>query len=342
LAVLLENAQTQSRIAASFSEQNERVEAQRRYFGRLVQGSVKITSVLKGQAGFNMLAEHVLSNVFHLLPLQELLLSARALLEHGANEVGTVLLQSITEQCRHVKATDQPGKQSLLDFAAVVTSVIEKSTNTSLKRAAIACIDQISERFGKQDTSKILSAAETISGHQALGDTDTNVRIMALLCLASMVEVLRDDFIGFVPRVFPQTFDYLHSSIQSESQNATLHNACFALINAAIEYLPFVFTGNLLDRSLQLAQESANSSIADAVQDSRAQLYELLTKKQSASEIFAALDRNLAIDRGDSEYLDFAKSLIEHHSKSTIVRNSAPLFELLLRGFDYRRQTVAT
>lgn len=341
LAALLENNQIQSRVAKSFTEQNEHIEEQRKHFEWLVQGSVKITSSLKGEASLSTLAERVLSNVFHLLPLEELLQSARPLLEQRASEVGSVLLQSITAQCRHVKATDQSGKVSLLDFVAAVASVIEKSTDASLKRASIACIDQISERFGKQDTPKILSVAQTISGPRALGDLDTNVQIMSLLCLASIVEVLRDDFIGFVPKVFPQTFDYLHSSIEPESQNVTLHNACFALINSVIEYLPFVFTGNLLDRSLQLAQESANSSIANEVQDSRAQFYELLTKKQSASEIFPALQRNLAIDRVHSEYLDFANDLVKHHSRSTIIRNSATLFGFLLHSFDYRRNHIA-
>lgn len=340
LSYLLESSLVQSRIAKSFTSDGGRLEEQRKHYGKLVQNSVNVAQFLRGQMNLHEAAERLLSSVFYLLPFRELLRCTAPLLDHSESAVGSVLLQSITEQCRKMKSADDEDRSSLLQFVDVATSVIEKTKEPAFKQAAIACVDQISERFGKADTtSKILSAAHIISGPHALGDGDRNVRIFSLLCLATMVEVLRDDFIGLVSKVASQTFDYLQESVEGQSQNATLHNACFALIDAIIEYVPFVFSGKLLDRSLQLAQRSRNSGIADVVAISRMQFYELLTKKDAA-EVFPALKRNSAIDHLNLEYLHFAKAVVEHHAKSNVVQNSAPLFEFLLQGFDCRRNVV--
>jgi len=337
---LLSDQRIRSGIATSFNLGIRILENQRKRFEKLLWSSVKILQSLYLQDTLADKAAKVLSHVFHLLPLAELLHSARSVLARSEIEVQSILLQSITEQCRQVNSADNDGKNSLLNFMDVTTDIIKTSKDRDLKKGAISCIDNISECFGKQDISKVLSAARTMAGSDALGCPNLDVQIMALLCLASMVEILQDDFIELMPQLFPLTFDYFDLSIRPESCDANLNNACFSLINSMIEYLPFIFTGSLLDRSLQLAQASAQSTIATTVRESRSQYYELLTKKIGPAEMFSALKRNLAIENLNVEYLDFAKAVVEYHTKSAIGRSSANIFDFLLQGFDCWRVAV--
>ena len=343
LAALLENPRIRLRIGRSFNGDESRISSQRHVFTKLIQGAIKNAQSFSSQGDLGERAGKVFSDVFQLVPLVELLRSAEPLIQQSIDDVRQVVLTAITEQAEHVKPTDADAKSALVDFIPHITFVIKSSANARLKTTAIACVDQISDRFGKQDASKITEAARIISGPDALGQPDNAVRIISLLCLASMVDVLRDDFIPLLPDLFTRTFEYMHLNIKDMEPNAGLHNACFALFNTIIEHLPFIFTGNILDTSLQLAQASAASELDIDTQGSRSQFYQLLTEKLSADELFPALTRNRStpeqIENLNSilEYAGFAKAAVEHHSKSAISKNAATLFNLVLQGFDCYR-----
>jgi U3 small nucleolar RNA-associated protein 10 len=347
LAGLLENPRIRLRIDRSFSGDDGRISSQRQIFAKLIQGAIKNAQSFKSHRDLEERAERVLSDIFQLVPLVELLRSAEPLIQQSIDDVRQVVLTAITGQAEHIKSTDTEAKSALIDFIPNITFVIKNSVNSRLKRTAIACVDQISDRFGKQDSSKINEAARIISGPDALGQSDNAIRIISLLCLASMVDVLRDDFIPLLPDLFSQTFEYLRLSIKDMEPNASLHDACFALINATVEHLPFIFTGNILDTSLQLAQASGACELDIGVQNFRSQFYQLLTEKLSTTELFPALTRNSLrpeqVENLNSilEYAEFAKSAVEHHSKSAVSKNAATLFNFVLQGFDYYRTLTA-
>lgn len=347
LAGLLENPRIRLRIDRSFNGDESQISTQRHIFAKLIQGAIKNAQSFSSQRDLEERAGRVLSDVFQLVPLVELLRSAEPLIQQSIDDVRQVVLTAIYEQAENVKSTDTDTKSALLDFIPHITFIIKNSAKSYLKRTAIACVDQISDRFGKQDASKINEAARIISGPDALGQSDNAVRIISLLCLASMVDVLREDFIPLLPDLFSQIFEYLRLSIEDMERHTGLHNACFTLINAIVEHLPFMFTGSILDTSLQLAQASGACELDIGVHNFRSQFYQLVTEKLSASELFPALTRNSLqpeqVENLNSilEYAEFAKATVEHHSKSAVSKNASTLFDLVLQGFDYYK-TLAT
>jgi U3 small nucleolar RNA-associated protein 10 len=269
------------------------------------------------------------------------------------------VLGSIDAQVRAIKNADPASVTALLDFIPQIISLIQGSKDVMLRHSAISCIDQISERFGKKDTSNVIAAAQVISGDDGLRNSEDRLKIVSMLCLATMVDVLQDDFIPILPQVLPQTFGYLRSSTidTSSTTRGSIANAAYALVNAVAEHLAFIFTGDYLDTALQLTQACAEAKICGV---NRRQFYRLVGGNVASSEMFSAFNRNYAKDlqiegfevklnfhhvahgnsngsQATAEYFDALKVVVNDQSKSSVVKNSLAIFELLLKVFDHRR-----
>jgi U3 small nucleolar RNA-associated protein 10 len=201
------------------------------------------------------------------------------------------MLSSIDAQVRTIKSADTESITALLHFVPRMTALIQSSTNVILRHSAISCIDKISERFAKKDTSNITAAAHIISGDAGLRNTEDSIKIVSMLCLATMVDALQDDFIPFLPQVLPQTFEYLRSSITevSSTTKGSMANAAYALLNAITEHLAYMLAGDYLDSALQLTQACAGAKICGV---NRRQFYRLAGHNIAPTEMFSAFNRN--------------------------------------------------
>ena len=164
-----------------------------------------------------------------------------------------------------------------------------------LRQAAMTCMDQIIEKFGKKDIGVVNTAATTISGPRCLEATDASIQISSLICLATIVEVLRDAFIPMIPAVFPRVMDYLASSIEEGVENPRLHNALYTFVTALLVYLPWIVHGSSLDHLLKLSYESANAEIGDACDQLRSDAMQLAAKSVEPKEFLLALDRTWTV-----------------------------------------------
>jgi U3 small nucleolar RNA-associated protein 10 len=201
------------------------------------------------------------------------------------------VLGSIDAQVRAIKTADTESTTALLSFIPRMTALLQSSTDVMLRHSAISCIDKISERFGKKDNSNVVAAAQIISGDAGLRNSDDRLKIVSMLCLATMVDILQDDFIPFLPQVLPQTFEYLRSSVLDESSitRGSMANAAYALLNAVAEHLAYMFMGDYLDTALQLTQDCAGAKICGA---NRRQFYRLAGNNIAPAEMFSAFNRN--------------------------------------------------
>lgn len=164
-----------------------------------------------------------------------------------------------------------------------------------LRQAAMTCTDQIIEKFGKKDIAVVTAAATTISGPQCLEATDASIHISSLICLATIVEVLREAFIPMIPTVFPRVMDHLATSIEEGVENPRLHNAVYTFVTALLVYLPWIVHGSSLDRLLKLSYESANAEIGDACDQLRSDALQLAAKSVEPKECLLALDRTWTV-----------------------------------------------
>jgi U3 small nucleolar RNA-associated protein 10 len=211
------------------------------------------------------------------------------------------VIDSVGSQIRRVKHGDAQSTAALLNFIPRITAVISSDKDPSQRYSAIACIRQISERFGKKDPTKVLPATVVIASDRGLGSSNNRLEIVSLLTLASMVDVLRDDMTPLIPQMLAQTFTLLKQSIDVEMSDVTLHNSCFTLVNSVIGCLPYVMTGDHLDAALRLAQSSTTKAV-DGGNVSREQFYVGLSQKIGAAEMFTALERNYEWVRSEQDF----------------------------------------
>ncbi|KAK7534940.1 uncharacterized protein J3D65DRAFT_629488 [Phyllosticta citribraziliensis] len=341
LADLLRDVQLHNKVLKALKDDNENAAAIRTVFTQLLERTIELSLKFKDTAILRDACGRVLSSILRLLPTPELVKSTDSLLNHSNVEVRRTALKAVEAQAIEVKPNNVSARTALLQFLPRIISVITNTDDSNLKHTAVACIDQISEKFGKKDTSAVAMAAEAIAGEQSLGSKEDRLRIMSLLCLTSIVEILRDDFIPLIPKVLPKAFAYLEESIAAESKSS-LHNAVYALLCAILEHIPFMFSGHHLDSALQLSHKSAAADLSEEDDANRQQFYLLVAQQVDAKEMFGAAERNWdsAVQAGypaPKEHLAALHRAIEMRSKSTVVKNAQQLFEFLIKAFDLRR-----
>ena len=167
--------------------------------------------------------------------------------------------------------------------------MLEKSSSLPLKYVALACIDYISEKFGKKDIAAVLAAARVAFSSQKCIPVDKSFHIAILLCLATMVEVVRDAFIPLIPLVIPQIFDLLSASIEEDPKNDSLHNAAYSLIGALLLHIPWIFTGTYLRQLLRISYQSANAYVDEDCNKSRQEILRVAARQIEPRQSLSAL-----------------------------------------------------
>lgn len=189
----------------------------------------------------------------------------------------------------HDSKDSNSAQKACLDFLPQLTSILKKSSSLRLKHAALACIDCISEKFGKKDIAAVLTTASTTFSSRNCIPTDRSFQIAILLCLATMIEVVNDAFIPLIPLVLPQTYDHLGASIEEDSEDEGLHNAAYSLIGALLLHMPWIVTGTYLERLLRISYQSANADMGEDCNKSRQETLRLAAKQIEPRQSFATL-----------------------------------------------------
>jgi U3 small nucleolar RNA-associated protein 10 len=170
---------------------------------------------------------------------------------------------------------------------------------------------------------------------------------MALLCLASMVETLKESVLPVIPNMVPTAFGLLRESIAEGGEDPEQHNAVFSLLSGVLSHVPYVVSETYLDNILALCAESANARLGSGCDESRHELLELLAKRLDLQKITESLHRNWpnAVEnniRAVEENLETLSAAIERHSKATVVKNASRLSDYLLQALDFRRVQLTT
>jgi len=246
-----------------------------------------------------------------------------------------------------------------LQFLPELTNVLAEAKEVLLKLAALECVDQISERFGKKNKRAVADAARVISGAQCLGHADNRLSTLATLCLASMAEILDQDIIPILPEALPRAYEHLRKSIKEGTEDQRLHNAVYTFISALLMHVPWIITGGNLDSILKLSYESSNADMGQLCDLSRRDSLQLLAKQTNAKDLFVALERSWAsaiaeglqvcilpavsdvtmtnCSQAVKECLEVLSVAIEKQPNSVIVKNSSTLSGMFTKAFDLRR-----
>lgn len=181
-------------------------------------------------------------------------------------------------------------QKASLEFLPRLKGIWVTSSSVPLKHAVLACIGFISDKFGPKDVSAVLDVATAISNSQPPAAVDMGLEIAILLCLATIVHVVRDEFVPLIPTVFPKALDHLNASVALE--DIRLHNAVYSFICALLLHVPWILTRKYMARLLEISYHSANAELGKACNDSRAETLKLAAKQIQPEHLFYAMDQS--------------------------------------------------
>jgi U3 small nucleolar RNA-associated protein 10 len=112
---------------------------------------------------------------------------------------------------------------------------------------------------------------------------------MALLCLASLVEILREAIVPVLPIAITKVLEYIEESLRENEEDVKLHNAAYSFVSALVHRLPYMISGQYLDKLLLLSYKSAETELDEECDETRVQCLHLAAKQIDARSMFEAL-----------------------------------------------------
>lgn len=266
----------------------------RELYAQLLEDVLTVADTVKSRKTLHARCGDALANLLNLLSVSEFIKSVETLLDRPNVGLRQKVLRALEARVDSEGQADPQSRAALLAFLPQLTAVIRDSDDMHYKHTAVTCVDKISEKYGKKDLEAVSAAASTIAGKHCLGQADRRLRIMALLCLASLVDVLQDGIVPILPTAIPKTLEYLDGSLNGADSDVELHNACYSLMTALAQYLPYMISGSYLDQLLAISNKSAQSPLDEEDHDNRKQCLHFLAKQLDAKVLFTALQNNWA------------------------------------------------
>ncbi|KAK4456134.1 hypothetical protein QBC34DRAFT_389039 [Podospora aff. communis PSN243] len=315
-------------------------------YATLLENLLGLATTVKSKKPLHNRCGDALSNLLDLLSISEFIKSVEALLDRPNVELRQKVLRSLELRVDKESNTDPKTRTALLAFLPQLTAVIRESEDINYKHTAVTCVDKIAEKYGKKDLEAVAAAASTIAGDHCLGQESESLRIMALLCLASLVDVLQDGIVPVLPVATPKALGYLEQSLRGETPNAALHNAACAFMTALAQHTPYMISGAFLDRMLACANASVVANLDAESHDNLFQCLEFLARLVDPKTLFVALERNWqkAYQSGVpalAQHLRVLGIALDKHSKATVAKNVSTLSVIFTNALDLRRQLAA-
>ncbi|KUL89403.1 hypothetical protein ZTR_04421 [Talaromyces verruculosus] len=343
LSYCLKHSSLKAQMAVIFnSDAEDAVTQVAGLFSQILEQVLVMSDAVQDVKPLSNACSETLGSVLGVLSLVDLLDTVEQLLQRPSPDLRRKVLRVLESRLRQQPEREGAAQSRVLEFISFLNQVVETSDDILLKHAALACIDRIAEKYGRKNPDMVLPAAMVISSDSCLGQEDNRVRIMGLLCLASMAEVLGEGIIPALPGILKKSLVLLESSIEG-TVNEQLHNAVYSLLSALLVQVPFMLSGKTLDTILRLSFKSAELELSEEGNETRRDALKLIAKKFDVKESYGAVERNwtIAVSSGPvatKEVLDIVILAIEKHPKSATSKNVGILSKLLYRAFDLRRE----
>ncbi|KAE8349609.1 U3 small nucleolar RNA-associated protein 10 [Aspergillus coremiiformis] len=345
LAYLFRHSSLKPKMAKAFAtEEGDEPQQIRALFSQILEQTLVIGDTMQDMISVGQASGEVLSALFGTLSVVDFLDTIEVLLQRPNDELRRKVLRLLEGRLRQNPERDSPSQLRMLDFLAVLVNIVSSSPDILLKHAAVACIDRIADKYGKKDPSKVIPAAKVVASEVCIGQEDDRIRIMGVLCLASMAEVLRQAMIPALPETLTRSLALLELGLEDGKENTRLHDAVYSLFSALFVHLPYMISASHLDKILVLSYKSAINE--ECEEESRQEALKLMAKKADASATLGAVDRNWqhAVQAGPEatkETLQVVSLAIEKHPKSSTVKNLPVITSILFKAFDLRREQLA-
>lgn len=313
----------------------------REVYATLLEQLLVLADTFKAEKDLHSACGDVLGALLGLLSTSEFVKSVESLLDRPNAELRRKILRSLELRITQENQFNVVARQAMLSFLPQLTAIIRESDDILYKHTAVSCVDKIAEKYGKMDREAVAAAAETIAGEHCLGQADPRLRLMAVLCLTSLIDVLREGIVSVLPTATPKILAYMSESIGDAGDEA-LHNATYGFVSALLEHLPYMVSGANISELLSISNQSAEEDLEEETHESRERCLRVAAKQIDAKVMFTALENNwdVASRAGPEsvrEYLTILSTAIERHTKANITKHSSILSQIFLKAFDLRR-----
>jgi U3 small nucleolar RNA-associated protein 10 len=322
----LANKKLRAQIGGLMEKDDMEASRLRELYATLLENILVLADTVKSSKNLHGRCGQALSNHLNLLSIGEFIKAVENLLDRPDMGLRQKVLRALEVRVDQESNTDPASRSVLLAFLPQLTAGIRESTDMRYKHTAVTCVDKISEKYGKKDIEAVVAAATTIAGEHCLGQSEERLRVMALLCLTSLVDVLQDAIVPVLPSAIPQAVKYLDESLMEDARDEELHVASYGFMSALAQHLPYMLS-TYLDRILEVSNKSAETELDDDARESRVDCLHFLAKQLEAKEIFSALDRNWESARSAGFSVSLTNVLFE--------RNVANYCRLLLNTSTY-------
>lgn len=238
---------------------------------------------------------------------------------------------------------DSRTQGAAIDFLSTLTELVTSTEEKpDLKVVAVACIDRIVDLYGRKDITSVTKATSALIRRGIADSSEDRVKVAILLCLASVLEVVREGVIPLLQDLFRVMFQTLEQSLVEDEEKPALHNASFALLTGIITHVSFMISDQVLDHILELCADSANSELDAEGRATRQEFLRLASKKIELKPLVNSITRTwsrivendvVAVD----EMLSLLGSCLEASSKSTVIKSADEMSWCILKCADLRR-----
>ena len=357
---LLSGRKLRNEVAAVLGKDDMESAKIRDFYTAILESILLLADVVKTDKTLYIRCGDALSNHLNILSTGEFIKAVENLLERPNIVLRQRVLRALEVRVDKESRVDTRSRDALLAFLPTLIAVIRDSEDIHYKHTAVACVDKIAGKYGKKDIETVTAAANTIAGDDCLGQSDVRLRNMALLCLASVVDVLQDAAISVLPAAIPKAIQCIERSLEGPSPKYALHNAAYHFFTSLAQNLPYMMTGKYLERILQVSLCSAGRELDKECDETRKVCLELLARQVDAKAMFMAMqhvwDRTAGAElevrdsptvassilitntaKAIREYLQILGIALDRHPKPAISRNLGHLSVIFIGCLDLGR-----
>lgn len=190
------------------------------------------------------------------------------------------------------RVASEPKRDSqdvVLGFLPELKGLLQDITApVELRAETILCLSIITDKYGNERQDAIYNVVDAIIGPTAFGSYDTEIQVLSLRALLSLIRSLKGRIIPYLPNIASRALDLLETEISQDSPSFLIHNAVYPLLEDLINTIPN-FMPSYLQRILALSYTAAaKQGSAREASDNKIEENNMLSASPIRSEFLAA------------------------------------------------------
>ena len=338
LSKTLKHPRAKRRAAGTVAVNDEAAMALRQHFGEALERTLLLLDAAEYGETVSYVFEEFARSLAAFWPSDEAFRMLILMLEHNDSDVQHRILKVLQHQISQTK----PGDTDLVQKACIgCLERLSSFVGGPGEVSAILCIDKIAENFGRASPDQFLHLPEVFLERSTADAEKSQRSAVALICLSTLVDVLREDFAAYAPRTLARALDLLEVKVKSEQSKSEISHAAYSLLNTILNLIPWSVAGANLDRLLLVSSMPLEPEVADQVYSIKSEVLTSVAKEIEPVECLSSLHRTLrdATQRGGDAfktYIEAIRKIVDGHPKSVIAANAKELMAIFLEALDTR------